>query len=177
MDEETLLALALVFVPISFASFGGLMTTIAEIQHQTIAVHGWITDRQFIDIFAIARAAPGPGTLMVTLVGWRVAGWLGALVASLAIYVPTSVLVGGASVIWRRYRTAAWRDKVERGLAPIATGLIFAGVYAVLNALGGTVAAFATAGIAAAVLLWRPLHPFLLLCGGAAVYLAMFLLS
>ncbi len=177
MDDDTLTALVLVFVPIAFVSFGGIMTTIAEIQHQTIAVHGWISDRDFVDIFAIARAAPGPGTLMVTLVGWHVAGWMGALVASLALYVPTSLLVGGAAIVWRRYRNAAWRDKFERGLAPIATGLIFAGVYAVLNAIGGTVAAFATAGVSAAVLLWRPIHPFLLLCAGGALYLLVFLIS
>jgi chromate transporter len=174
MDEETLWALARVFIPISLASFGGIMTTIAEIEHQSIAVHGWVTEREFIDIFAIARAAPGPGTLMVTLVGWHVAGWLGALVASLALYIPTSLLVGGGAVVWRRYRAAAWREKVERGLAPIATGLIFAGSYAVLNAVGGSVTAFATAGVAAALLLWRPIHPFLLLSGGAAVYLLIY---
>ncbi|HTY65049.1 MAG TPA: chromate transporter, partial [Alphaproteobacteria bacterium] len=104
MDEDTLWALVRVFVPISLVSFGGLLTTIAEIQHQTIAVHGWITDRDFIDIFAIARAAPGPGTLMVTLVGWHVAGWMGALVASLAFYVPTSIMVGAGAIVWRRYR-------------------------------------------------------------------------
>jgi len=176
-DENTLWALVRVFVPISFVSFGGLLTTIAEIQHQTIAVHGWITDRDFIDIFAIARAAPGPGTLMVTLVGWHVAGWMGALVASLALYVPTSILVGAGAIVWRRYRSTAWREKIERGLSPIATGLIFAGVYAVLNAVGGTIAAFATAGVSAAVLLWRPLNPFLLLCSGAAVYLLVFLFT
>ncbi|MBV8534876.1 MAG: chromate transporter [Alphaproteobacteria bacterium] len=177
MDEDTLWALLRVFVPISLVSFGGLLTTIAEIQHQTIVVHGWITDREFVDIFAIARTAPGPGTLMVTLVGWHVAGWMGALVASLAFYVPTSILVGGGAIVWRRYRNTAWREKIERGLSPIATGLIFAGVYAVLNAIGGTVAAFATAGLSAAILLWRPLNPFLLLCGGAAVYLAVFLFN
>ncbi len=173
MDEGLLLALLRVFLPLSLLSIGGIATIIAEMEHQTTA-QGWLTQRDFIDIFAIARVSPGPGTVMVTMIGWKVAGWMGALIASLAIYLPTSLLVGGASVLWRRHRAAAWRTKIERGLAPIATGLIFAGAYAILNATGGGPGAFATAAVSTGLLLWRPLNPFLLLCGGAAVYAVLY---
>ena len=46
-------------------------------QHQTVTVHGWLTNGEFADLFAIARAAPGPSTLIVALIGWQVAGFLG----------------------------------------------------------------------------------------------------
>lgn len=170
MDEDALLQLAAVFAPLSLVAFGGGPTIVAEIERQTVAVHGWLTHQDFIDIFAISRVAPGPGILMITLIGWKVAGWLGAIVASFAFYIPSGLLVFGASLLWRRHRTASWRDKVERGLAPIAIGLIFAGAYSVLNATQGGVLAFATAGLATGVLMWRRINPLLLLTCGAAVY-------
>ena len=170
MDENALWELAAVFAPLSLVAFGGGPTIVAEIEHQTVAVHGWLTHQDFIDIFAISRVAPGPGILMITLVGWKVAGWLGAIVASFSFYIPSGLLVSGASWLWRRHRNASWRDKVERGLAPIAIGLIFAGAYSVLNATQGGVLAFATAGISAAVLMWRQINPLLLLTCGAACY-------
>jgi chromate transporter len=174
MDEGTLLALVRIFAPLSLIAFGGGPTIVAEIERETVTVHGWLTHRDFIDIFAISRVAPGPGILMITLIGWKVAGWLGALVASFAFYIPSGLLVAGAGLLWRRHRNAAWRDKVERGLAPIAIGLIFAGAYSVLNATQGGALAFVTAAAAAAVLLWRPISPILLLGGGAAVYAVAF---
>lgn len=174
MDEQTLYDLARIFAPLSLVAFGGGPTIVAEIERQTVAVHGWLTHQDFIDIFAISRVAPGPGILMITLIGWKVAGWLGAIVASLSFYIPSGLLVVGAALLWHRHRAASWRDKVERGLAPIAIGLIFAGAYSVLNATQGGVLAFVTAGLSAAVLMWRRINPLLLLSLGAAVYAAAY---
>ena len=61
-----------------------------------------MTEAQFVDAFAIARMAPGPGTLLVTLIGWQVDGAWGALVASIGIFVPTALLVYGLARIWAR---------------------------------------------------------------------------
>jgi chromate transporter len=92
------------------------------------------------------------------------------VVATLALFVPSSLLFCGVTVLWQRFSGSPWRDVIERGLAPIAVGLIFAGAYAVLQATQGGILAFATAGIAAALLLWRPIHPLALLCAAAALY-------
>jgi chromate transporter len=170
MDEELLLGLLRVFVPLSFLSIGGGGTILAEMAHQSVDVYHWLTQREFVDLFAITRAAPGPGLLIVTLIGWKVAGWLGAVVATLALFVPSSLLFCAVTVLWRRFSGSPWRDTIERGLAPIAVGLIFAGAYAVLEATQGGILAFATAGIAATLLLWRPIHPLVLLCGAGALY-------
>jgi chromate transporter len=170
MDEELLVGLLRVFVPLSFLSIGGGGTILAEMAHQTVDVYHWLTRREFVDLFAITRAAPGPGILIVTLIGWKVAGWLGALVATLALFVPSSLLFCAVTVLWQRFSGSPWRKTIERGLAPIAVGLIFAGAYAVLEATQGGLLAFATAGISAALLLWRPIHPLVLLCAAAGIY-------
>jgi chromate transporter len=96
-DIRTLLALTLVFVPLSLFSIGGGTALLAEIDHQSVTLHGWTTQREFADLFAIPRAAPGPGTMLSTLIGWKAAGLPGAVTATVALYLPSSLLVYGAS--------------------------------------------------------------------------------
>jgi chromate transporter len=146
MSANRLLALMLVFSPLSILSIGGGQATIPEIQHQTVIVHGWLTNDEFADLYAIARAAPGPSTLIVALIGWQVAGFLGALVATLAIFVPSSILMFAASSWWLRNEHSAIRKAIEQGLAPVAVGLIFAGMLIVLRAAHAGVLALATTG-------------------------------
>ena len=170
-DGRTLAALAFVFVPLSLVSVGGGPAIFAEMQNQAVVVHGWTTEREFADLFAISRAAPGPGVLLVTLIGWNAAGWLGAIVASLAFFLPSSLLIYGAARVWNRYRGSRWHAAVEAGLAPIAAGLVFAGGLAILQSGNGSLLIWAVALLVAAGRFWRPsLHPMALLAIGAFVF-------
>jgi chromate transporter len=119
-----LLTLAVVFVPLSLLSIGGGASLLADMEHQSVAVQGRTTSREFADLFAISRAAPGPGTMLSALIGWRAAGWAGAITATVALYLPPSLLACGAARLWERWRGSAWHSAIERGLAPIAAGLI-----------------------------------------------------
>ena len=73
-DSKTFLALLLVFAPLSLVSIGGGASVLAEMQHQSVVVHGWVTQHEFAELFAISRVAPGPGALLATLIGWQAAG-------------------------------------------------------------------------------------------------------
>src|SRR5580693_5566402 len=88
-----LAALLVVFAPLSLLSFGGGNATIADIAHQSVAVRHWTSQRDFADLFALSRAAPGPGSMLATLVGWKVAGFAGALIATVSFYLPSSLLL------------------------------------------------------------------------------------
>ena len=128
MGNDRLLALVLVFAPISLVSLGGGPSVFAEMQRQSVEVHGWLSPERFLELFAVSRAAPGPGSLVAALVGWEAAGFAGALVAALSLYLPSSLLLLAVGLWWRRGGDAPLRRAVERGLAPVAVGLIFAGV-------------------------------------------------
>jgi chromate transporter len=168
-DLKVLLALALVFAPLSLLSIGGGASLLAEIEHQSVTVHGWTTQREFADLFAISRA--GPGTMLSTLIGWKVAGVPGALTATFSLYLPSSLLVYGAARLWGRWRGSVWHNAVERGLAPIAAGLILSGGVAVLQVLSGGPVVWAAATISTALILWRPrLHPLMLFTAGGALF-------
>ena len=136
MLDNRLIGLLIVFVPLSLLSFGGGQAIVADIQHQTVDVHSWLSNAQFTDMYAISRASPGPSTLVAALIGYQVAGFLGAFVACLAIYVPSSAVVYAATSWWQRHRVSPVKTAIERGLAPIAIGLIFAGALAVIEAVG-----------------------------------------
>src|SRR6478735_4170254 len=97
---DTLIALGLVFAPLSLLSFGGGNAVIADIAQQAIAVQGWTSEREFADLFALSRAAPGPGSMLAALIGWKVAGIAGAAVATAAFYLPPALLVYGVARPW-----------------------------------------------------------------------------
>ena len=167
----TLVALALVFAPLSLLSFGGGNAVIADIAQQAIAVHGWTSEREFADLFALSRAAPGPGSMLAALIGWKAAGIGGACVATLAFYVPSAVVVFAAARVWGRWRGSAWHTAIERGLAPVAAGLFLSGGIVVLQASpGGPAVWIAALAAAAALLVWPRMHPVPLLLGAAALF-------
>src|SRR6185312_7593766 len=76
--------------------------------------------------FALAQAAPGPNMLVVTLIGWNAGGLAGALVSTVAVSTPSSLLTYAAGHLWHRFRQARWRNAVQRGLVPVTAGLVMA---------------------------------------------------
>jgi chromate transporter len=174
MRDSELLALIAILAPLSIASIGGAASVYAPLQHQTVDVHQWLTGREFVEMFAIARVTPGPGTMLATLIGWKVAGLAGALVATLALFLPASVLCYLIARVWNRYRGKPWHAAVELGLAPIGAGLLFAGVLAILRIGAVGPLSWAAAAGVTGLMVWRPrLHPFALLIGGALVFVAI----
>ncbi len=171
--DNRLLGLVVVFAPLSILSFGGGQAIVADIQHQTVDVHGWLTNREFTDLFALSRAAPGPSTLVAALIGYQVAGFLGSLIATFAIYVPSSFVVYFATSWWQRGETSPWRRAIEQGLVPVAVGLIFAGAAAVLQAAHAGPLALATTAITTVVLYLTRISPYAVVAVVAAFYLAL----
>jgi chromate transporter len=175
MNEDNFyLTLAVILAPLSIAAIGGATGIYAPLQYQTVELRHWVTPREFIDLFAIARLTPGPGSMLATLLGWRVAGVGGALVATLALYLPSSLACYVAAKAWNKHRGKPWHRAMEQGLSPVAAGLILAGVVSLLQ-LGQTgPLSWATVAIVAGLLMWRrKLHPLVLIACGAALFLAV----
>jgi chromate transporter len=162
--------LFLVCVPLSLLSFGGGASIIAPLDHQVVMVHRWITQNEFVDMFAISRAAPGPGSMLVVLIGWRAARWPGALIGAIGIYLPSSLLCYGIARMWNHYRGTAFHATLEKGLAPVGTGLLIAGAWSILRASETGYSGWAITFLATVALLWRNFHPLLILCIGGTVY-------
>jgi chromate transporter len=120
-----LLQLAIGFAAISMIAVGGGIAVVPEMNRLVVDVHGWMTDARFAQLFALAQAAPGPNVLVVGLIGWQVAGLAGMLVATLAMTGPAGLFAFGFSKLRGRLAGARWLRLIEKGLVPIAVGLIF----------------------------------------------------
>ncbi len=126
MSATTLLRLIMVFGSLSVLSIGGGNTVLPQMHLDAVKNYHWLTDRQFADLFAISQAAPGPSMLIVTLIGYAAAGWVGALVATVAMIVPAGFLVYFSARFWNSAKDAKWRLAVEKGFAPLTVGLVLA---------------------------------------------------
>ena len=158
-DTGTLLTLAGYFALMSLFAIGGANSAVPEMQRVAVEVEHWMTDRQFIDIFAIAQVTPGPNVIIVTLIGYHVAGLLGALVATLAMCGPTCVFAFYVGHAWERFKDAPWRAAVQAGLFPISIGLIASSAFVVASVSAHNFAAVAVTLASAIVTYTTRLNP------------------
>jgi chromate transporter len=160
-------------IPFSLLSIGGGPSIFAPLQHEVVDVMQWISAREFIDLFSIARVAPGPGAMLTTLIGWKVGGWAGAIVATLALFLPASILTLMVARVYDRYRGREWHTALEAGLAPVAVGLIFAGAISIIRLSGNAPITWAAAVGAGLALTLRPkMHPFVVLGAGVVLFVS-----
>jgi len=117
----------------------------------------------------MAQTIPGPNMiLMMSFVGWKVAGFPGAIASALATFGPPCSIYFVAYRLWDRFRHARWQEIVRRGLAPVTLGLVVAsGTVMARAADAGWQAAVLTA-ISAVLMLRTRMNPlWMLLVGGA----------
>ncbi len=170
MRDDHLIGLMAVFVPFSLISIGGGIGVLSGIQHEIVTVRGWISAQEFVQLFAISRASPGPGTMIATLIGWKISGWLGAAVATLAFFLPSSLLCYTVFRLSNAHREKAWHRAFRQGLAPVGTGLVISSVIAILQLSDGGVLTIAIAILSAVVVVVLPRLPVpLFLLGGAGL--------
>jgi len=169
----TLLRIAGLFGLLSLLSVGGGNGVIPDMQRAAVDQYHWMTAREFLDSFAISRAAPGPGSLIVLLVGLKAAGIVGAVLAVVAMYLPSSLIVYLGAGAWRGAARAAWRAHVERALAPVAVGLTYASGIALVRTTEHDWQAIAVTAAATLLLALTELHPLLVLLSGAGALLLL----
>lgn len=114
------------FAGLSLVAIGGANATIPEMHSQIVNHLHWMDDRTFTGLIGVAQAAPGPNVIVVSIIGWHMAGAAGLAVATFAMLIPSVSLAFIMSRVVRRYGdNDIWR-LVKRVLAPIAFGLILA---------------------------------------------------
>jgi chromate transporter len=163
MTERSVLAeLALQFGIISVVAIGGGNAVLPEMHRMVVETHGWMSSATFAHLYALAQAAPGPNIMVVTLIGWYVAGIPGALVSTAALTIPAAVIAFGASRARSRWGELAWYKTFERAVAPLTVGLVLASAgLLTMSTASGPVSLGITAAVAAFVLFAKtnPLIP------------------
>jgi chromate transporter len=151
----------------SLFAVGGANAAIPEMHRIAVEVNHWMTDRQFADIYAISQLSPGPNVLIVTLIGYAVAGFGGALMATLAMCVPTAALAYYVSRWLRRSTASRWPSIIQTALVPLSIALMAASALIVAQTADRNWAAVVlTLAVAAAAYATRLNPLWLLLAGG-----------
>lgn len=134
------LQLFLSFLQIGLFSFGGGYAAMPLIQNQVVAVHGWLSVQEFTDLITISQMTPGPIAVnSATFVGTKIAGTLGALVATAGCILPSCLLVTGLAYIYLKYRKLTVLQGILESLRPAVVAMIAtAGLTILVTAFWGT---------------------------------------
>lgn len=166
-DGHPIWALAWTFGLMSLFAVGGANSAIPEMHRVAVDVHHWLSDTQFADVFAISQLSPGPNVLIVTLIGYAVAGVAGALVATLSMCVPTAILAFAVSRMLTRSSHSRWPAIIQAALVPLSIGLMGAsGLVLALTSDRTLMAGLVTAGAAVMAFASRINPLWLLVAGG-----------
>jgi chromate transporter len=159
----TLVTLAIHFAILSLFAMGGANAAVPEMHRLAVDVMRWMSDRQFADMFALAQVTPGPNVIVVTLIGYHVAGLAGAAVTTTAMCGPSCVFAFYMGRVWERFKDAPWRVVIQAGLVPISVGLVGASAVILTRAADQnwiTLLITAAAACFAYVTRWNPLWMF-----------------
>jgi len=165
MNGRSLSEIAIYFLALSLVAIGGANVVIPEMHHQLVELRGWMSSTEFVSLVSLSQAAPGPNVLIVGLIGWKVAGISGALVATIAMCLPSSLLVFGFTHFWNRFKEAPWRAVVQAGLVSVTVGLVLASGYVLTREADHTWLAYGVTALAAFLSVKTRTHPLLLLAG------------
>ena len=173
------------FFTIGAFTFGGGLAMLPLVQ-QAVEQKGWIDAQNVVNFIAVSESTPGPFAInMATYVGSEVAGFLGAVCATLGVVVPSFVIILIVARCYDKFRQSKVVSGCMSGLKPAVVGLIGGAVVTVLLSVffpaGLSPAAFVTpqfyiyAGIFGLCLFlaFRKVHPIVLICLSAVLGIAV----
>ncbi len=169
----TLAAIALYFLKIGAVLYGGGYVLIAFLEGGLVDRLHWLTRQELMDAVAIGQFTPGPVLSTATFIGYRLLGWPGAVVATLAIFAPGFAFVAALHRFLPRARKSPWVAAFLDSVNAVSIALMVA----VTLRLGADSArswpAWVIAATAAAAGLRWKVRPPLLIAGGAAAGLLL----
>ena len=120
------LELFMTFLQIGAFSFGGGYGMISLIREKTL-VHGWLTEKELLNMIAVAESTPGPIAVnMATFVGAEQGGVLGSVLATLGVVLPSFFIILLIAALMRNLLKYAGVKAFLGGIRPCVIGLIIA---------------------------------------------------
>jgi len=169
LNSLDLLSLFGHFLLLSMLAIGGAITTSADMNRFIVQEHAWISDAQFTASIAIAQAAPGPNILFVAVLGWNVAGPLGALATMAGIMLPSTTLALAATRWGRARQESVGVRAFTNGMAPLTLGLLLATGWVLSQPFRDSVGATLLVLLTVLAMLRTRLSPMWLIAVGAVV--------
>jgi chromate transporter len=159
--------LAWIFLKIGIVFFGGGFVVIPVIHRELVQNLHLLTERQFVDGTAISQLTPGPVAILATFAGYKISGVAGALVATIAMFLPGSVLMVFLS---RSYAVLKDMDTVRNAfntLIPVVVGLLLASTWTIGRTAMTSWYSVLIFLAALILLIWYKINPALLIIAAA----------
>ena len=172
------LQLFLNFLMIGALSFGGGYGMISLVR-ETVLRHGWLTEAEFLSFIAVSESTPGPVAVnSATYVGYKIEGAEGAAASTLAVCLPSFVVIYLISLVFDRFLQLSAVASAFRGIQVCVIYLILSAGMKMLKSLSGTAfnriivagVVAAMVGCSVAAVSFSSLY-YILLCGAAGVLL------
>jgi chromate transporter len=158
------------FSQLSVLGFGGGKGIIPQMHVDAVSTYNWVTSAQFTQFYTIGKLVPGPTTIFAALIGYAAVPGrplVGAAVATLAMFVPSSVIMVAFDALWVRFQASPWRAIVSQGLAPAIVGLVWSSVWTIARGAPSSVLAYTvTAAVTVLMLRTKISAPLLILLSG-----------
>ena len=164
-----LLGLFLKLSAFSLVAFGGVNALLPVLFNLAVHQEQWIDVQTFSDYFAIAQAAPGPNFMTVTLIGWHVYGVLGALLATLAIAWPSSIMIYFLERFIMGMKNPLTKKTIQYSAAALAIGLVLASAWEISLQINQSQAAYLLTIGTIAITFFTRWHPLYLIAIGGAL--------
>lgn len=120
-----LMDIFLIFLKIGAFTFGGGYAMIALLEDEFVDKRSWLNESEFLDMTAIAESTPGPVAINVaTYLGYKLAGFKGALAASLAVCIPSFAIIYVISFFYERFQQITWVASAFKGIQACVVYLI-----------------------------------------------------
>ncbi len=114
------------FLSIGATSFGGV---VPYLRGSLVAKRHWVDDKQFLEMLSLSQSLPGlNATNMAILVGEKLRGWVGSIVAIVGICLPGAALMYAVGVFYSLHGDHAWATAALKGVAAAAVGLLLSTV-------------------------------------------------
>ncbi len=125
-----LFSLAVVMLKIDLFAFGGAFASIPLMLHEVVHVREWLDSKTLMDGIALGQVTPGPIVITATFVGYLMHGFSGAIIATLAIFTPSFLILFGIMPFYSRIRCSPFFFKVSKSILATFVGLL---LYATLK--------------------------------------------
>ncbi|CAK0774730.1 chromate transporter [Gammaproteobacteria bacterium] len=122
--------LLITFSGMSLMLFGSGYVFIPLMQESVVNNMHWVTQQEFVDAIAMGQITPGPILISAAFVGYKVAGWIGALAATVGIFAPAALLMVSGSLVLERIKHSPVVNAALKGIRPAVVGLICAAAFA-----------------------------------------------
>ena len=171
--DKDLFHLAALMLKIDLFAFGGGFASVPLMLHEIVDVRSWIDSKTFMDGIALGQVTPGPIVITSTFVGYILYGFVGSLVATIAIFTPSFLILTAAVPVFDRLKSSKYFAGISKGIFSSFVGLLlFATIKFAINVPWDIIRALL--GLVALAALIKKIDILYVVLIGAAISLVLF---